>query len=176
MGEDEASPWRESGLGRVTGRLVRAAQVGRTVLFEPIEWSACEAMLAALPEQAQAESGTECAGALYASSTSFNAENLLMVNTHWRVAASNPGSIQGAHWTVDRAGYLAQMNGGSLSRVNNLFWRGQWNLNAATSNDWEWRDNLLDQSAVWCYYGPIANSKNAYVSCPNQILPTSPDN
>jgi len=61
----------------------------------------------------------ECAGALYASSTSFNAENLLMVNTHWRVAPSNPGSIQGAHWTVDRAGYPAQMNGGSLSRVNN---------------------------------------------------------
>ncbi|MBM3878132.1 MAG: hypothetical protein FJ387_00160 [Verrucomicrobia bacterium] len=46
---------------------------GRTVLFEQIEWSACEAMLAALPRRAQAESGTECAGALYASSTSFNA-------------------------------------------------------------------------------------------------------
>ncbi|MBM3883882.1 MAG: hypothetical protein FJ387_29960 [Verrucomicrobia bacterium] len=59
---------------------------------------------------------------------------------------------------------------------NNLFWRGQWNLNAATSNDWEWRDNLFDQSAVWCNYGGIANSKNAYVSCPNQILPVSGDN
>ncbi|MBM3884139.1 MAG: hypothetical protein FJ387_31275, partial [Verrucomicrobia bacterium] len=35
---------------------------GRTVLFEQIEWSGCEAMLAALPRQAQAESGTEPVG------------------------------------------------------------------------------------------------------------------
>jgi len=35
---------------------------GRTVLFEQIEWSGCEAMLAALPRQAQAESGTEAVG------------------------------------------------------------------------------------------------------------------
>jgi len=76
----------------------------------------------------------ECAGALYASSTSFNADNLLMVNTHWRVAASNPGSIQGAHWTVDRAGYLAQMNGGSLSLVNSLLVGvTNWGYNYSTS-------------------------------------------
>ncbi|MBM3881338.1 MAG: hypothetical protein FJ387_16700 [Verrucomicrobia bacterium] len=35
---------------------------GRTVLFEQIEWSGCEEMLAALPKQAQAESGTEAVG------------------------------------------------------------------------------------------------------------------
>jgi len=76
----------------------------------------------------------ECSGALYASYAGVNAENLLLDNTHWRAAAGVGGSIQGAHWTVDRVGYLSQMSGGTLTLVNSLLVGvTNWGYNYTTS-------------------------------------------
>ncbi len=60
---------------------------------------------------------------------------------------------------------------------NNLF-RGiaSGNLNAATGNAWEWRDNLFDTASLWQYYGGVANSHNAYRNCPRQLTPAGSGN
>jgi hypothetical protein len=60
---------------------------------------------------------------------------------------------------------------------NNLFWHcSTVNLNAATTNGWEWRDNLFDTTSIWQYYGGVTNSCNGYVNCATQILPTGTGN
>jgi hypothetical protein len=60
---------------------------------------------------------------------------------------------------------------------NNLF-RGitTGNLNAASGNAWEWRDNLFDTASLWQYFGGVANSHNAYRNCPRQLTPAGSGN
>ena len=50
------------------------------------------------------------------------------------------------------------------------------NLNAASANAWEWRDNLLDATTLWQYYGGVANGNNAYRSCARQLTPAGGGN
>lgn len=50
------------------------------------------------------------------------------------------------------------------------------NLNAATANTWEWRDNLFDATTLWQYYGGVANGNNAYRSCARQLTPAGSGN
>jgi hypothetical protein len=55
---------------------------------------------------------------------------------------------------------------------NNLF-RGvtTGNLNAASGNAWDWRDNLFDTASLWQYFGGVANGNNGYRNCPQQLTP-----
>jgi hypothetical protein len=49
------------------------------------------------------------------------------------------------------------------------------NVNAATGNNWEWKDNAFDSSPVWTYYGYINNSShNGYIGGGTRMLPNSP--
>lgn len=60
---------------------------------------------------------------------------------------------------------------------NNLFWHSAYlNLNAATANNWEWRDNLFDTSAIWMYYGGVSNSHNGYVNAASHLIPAGAGN